>query len=308
MAKRTKKTPRKKESVWAQAWAFCVAAWTFCAKTLPRVLPFLPVIVVLAVALYLFHLTRTEYLTKTGSQNPATAFLVAPGDIVITGCDSPATEQFVREIYLAGIFGLTKPVNGYELMQQPIVEQLRQSPYFSDAKMTYYPKQGKVELHVQERKPIASLPGGLYVNISGVCFRPVVRASEPLPVVSGWDGISNYAPGSRVPQKFRCMLRLIDATKVGGTVPFPTIAEVTLRPGAYDVEDGVEMRLKDGREVVLAWQGMGMDTDAVPEEARRAEREAMLARLNKVAKALAMPDLVGKRHINALTDYITVSD
>lgn len=308
MAKRTKKTPRKKESVWAQAWAFCVAAWTFCAKTLPRVLPFLPVIVVLAVALYLFHLTRTEYLTKTDSQNPATEFLVAPGDIVITGCDSPTTEQFVRKTYLAGIFELTKPVNGYELMQQPIVEQLRQSPYFSDAKMTYYPKQGKVELHVQERKPIASLPGVLYVNISGVCFRPVVRASESLPIVSGWDGISNYAPGSRVPQKFRCMLRLIDATKVGGTVPFPTIAEVTLRPGAYDVEDGVEMRLKDGREVVLAWQGMGMDPDAASEEARQAEREAMLERLRKVAKTLAMPDLAAKRHINALTDYITVSD
>ena len=75
MAKRTKKTPRKKESVWAQAWAFCVAAWTFCAKTLPRVLPFLPIIVVLAAALYLFHLTKTEYLTKTDSQSPATEFL-----------------------------------------------------------------------------------------------------------------------------------------------------------------------------------------------------------------------------------------
>ena len=302
MAKRAKKTARKKDSAWAWVWAFCAAAWAFCAKTLPRTLPFLPIVVVLAAAFWLFHLTKTQY------QGNAADFLVAPKDIVITGCASPETEQFARDIYLAGIFKLTEPANGFDLMQRPIVEHLRQSPYFSDAKMVYYPKQGKVELQVQEREPIARLPGGLYVNVGGICFRPVASAPRRLPTVSGWDGIGNYTPGSRIPAGFRCLLRLIDATKAGGAVPFPAIAEISLRPGAYDVEDGVEVRLEDGREVVIAWKGMGMDTDTADDAARQAEREVMLNRLRKVAKALAMPDLAGKRHINALTDHITVSD
>lgn len=308
MAKRAKKTTRKKTSVWAQVWAFCVAAWGFCAKTLPKTLPFLPIVIVLAAAFWFFHLTKTDYLAKPNSQGNEASFLVAPGDIVITGCSSPETEQFVREIYLAGIFGLTEPVNGYDLMQQPIVERLRQSPYFSGARMIYYPKQGKVELHVQERVPIARLPSGLYVDIWGVCFRPSAPAPGRLPAVSGWDGIAHYVPGSRIPTEYRCMLRIIDATKVGGAVPFPTVSEISLRPGAYSVEDGVEVRLADGREIILAWNGMGMDTDAVDEAIRTTERKAMLERLRKVAKVLAAPDLSGKRRINAQTDNITVSD
>ena len=64
MAKRAKKTTRKKTSVWAQVWAFCVAAWGFCAKTLPKTLPFLPIIIVLAAAFWFRSFSEAPLITR----------------------------------------------------------------------------------------------------------------------------------------------------------------------------------------------------------------------------------------------------
>ena len=296
--KRTKRSPRQP------------AKPTFLSKVGEALLKAAPTALRVAVPLVAALAAVWGFLRLTdGYLQGSETFLVDPRNIAITGCTADVTEQFVRKTMLEGVFGLTEPENGFGLVRAKIVERLRQSPYFSAAEMTYRPGRGTVELHVREREPVARLRGTpLVVDAEGMCFPPLPNTPGALPTVAGWDVMRDYEPGTRMPAKYRCMLRLIAAAATGPT-PLPSaVRDVDLLPNAYDVDDGLSVRLADGREVIIAWPGMGMDVGRAGEEARGREREAMLGRLRRVALALGNPDLAGKRRVNALTGEIAVSD
>ena len=221
-------------------------------------------------------------------------FEVRPEDIIVRG-NSTVTRDFLLQT-----FGLSKPRNGFDLLESDIVERLRrQMPVLKQVQMTYTPGR-TLELWVEERTPLARLPGEfppLLVDDEGAVFR-YQRKTDGYPVLSGFDLPDLLEPGARLPEGLHCMLRLIAAANRPEYRLPSSIRRVSLL--GTEPEDGLRVTLADGRRVDVAWEGMGRE---------REPSEGMLRRLRNVGTVLRSPVNAGKRHFNAMAkDFVAVSE
>lgn len=221
-------------------------------------------------------------------------FEVRPEAIIVRG-NSTVTRDFLLQT-----FGLSKPRNGFDLLESDIVERLRrQMPVLKQVQMTYTPGR-TLELWVEERTPLARLPGEfppLLVDDEGAVFR-YQRKTDGYPVLSGFDLPDLLEPGARLPEGLHCMLRLIAAANRPEYRLPSSIRRVSLL--GTEPEDGLRVTLADGRRVDVAWEGMGRE---------REPSEGMLRRLRNVGTVLRSPVNAGKRHFNAMAkDFVAVSE
>ncbi len=251
----------------------------------------LPIVVVVA-GIAIFVTFKQKYYAEND------VFLVYPRDIVVRG------NATLSRGLLLETFGLTKPVNGFEVVKSDIVSRLRnQMPLLKTAQMTFEPGKG-LELWVEERTPLARIAGQplpLVVDDEGVCFI-CVRAYSGYPEISGFDAPEAFGPASRLPDATLCMLRLIKAAsqlaREDRTRPVPSIRRVTMQ--GVEPDDGLLVTLADGRKVTIAWEGMATE---------REPSEGMMRRWRNVMKLLRDPRMEGKRHLNAMAiDRVAVSD
>lgn len=276
------KTRRAKKAAPAgPVWRVLATVGPWLARGALLALPF----VLAAAALHTFV---TRYYRK----NPV--FEVRPEDIVVRG-NSTVTRAFLLQT-----FGLTKPQNGFALLESDIVERLqRQMPVLKQVQMTYTPGRS-LELWVEERTPLARLPGDfapLVVDEDGAVF-VYPRQTEGYPVISGFDLPDLLEPGARLPEGLHCMLRLIAAANASAYRLPSGIRRVSLL--GNDPEDGLAVALADGRRLIMAWEGMGSE---------RETSEGMLRRLRNLGMALRSPVNDGKRHFNAMAkDFVAVSE
>ncbi len=271
-------------------------AWVVAEKVLevltkPLLLFGLPILVLVA-GIALFMTFKQKYYAQND------VFLVYPRDIVVRG------NATLSRALLLETFGLTKPVNGFDVVKSDIVSRLRnQMPLLKTAQMTFEPGKG-LELWVEERTPLARIAGQplpLVVDEEGVCFI-CVRAYSGYPEISGFDAPEAFGPASRLPDATLCMLRLIKAASLLAreerTRPVPSIRRVTMQ--GTEPDDGLLVTLADGRKVIIAWEGMATE---------RAPSEGMMRRWRNVMKLLRDPRMEGKRHLNAMAlDRVAVSD
>jgi hypothetical protein len=223
-------------------------------------------------------------------------FMIAPEDIVVRG-NSTVTQEYILQC-----FEITKPRNGYELVQSDIVQRLcHLMPILKDAKMTYTVG-GKLEIWVEERMPLAQIAGDirppLVVDEEGMIFI-YSRATGGYPEVGGFDLPDEVlCPGQKLPESLHCMLRLLsvasDTTKF-----FPSAVKRVSLLG-IDPDDGLKVTLVDGRKIDIAWDGMATET---------AISEGMVDRLHKIARVLRSSAAEGMTHFNAMApDRVTVSE
>lgn len=262
------------------------------AKAWQHVGPWLLRGLLLALPFVVIWIVFLTFVTYYYQKNPA--FEVRPQEIAIRG-----NSTLTRELLLQ-TFGLSKPVNGFELLKSDIVRRLqRQSPILRHVQMTYSPGRS-LELWVEERQPLARLPGDfapLVVDEEGVVF-VYPRPTDGYPVISGFDLPDLLEPGVRLPDGLRCMLHLIAAANAPAYRLPSSIRRVTLL--GSDPEDGLAVALADGRRLEVAWEGMGREREA---------SEGMLRRLRNLGVALRSPVNEGKRHFNAMArDFIAVSE
>ena len=248
-----------------------------------------------ALRVVLFVVALSGFLTFVSVYYRKNAvFEVRPEDIVVRG------NSTVRRDFLLQTFGLSKPCNGFDLLKSDIVERLqRQMPVLKQVQMTYTPGR-TLELWVEERTPLARLPGEfplLLVDETGAVFR-YSRKTEGYPVLSGFDLPDLLEPGARLPEGLHCMLRLIAAANLPAYRLPSSIRRVSLL--GTDPEDGLRVTLADGRRVDVAWEGMGRE---------REPSEVMLRRLRNVGTVLRSPVNAGKKHFNAMAkDFVAVSE
>lgn len=221
-------------------------------------------------------------------------FEVRPEDIIVRG------NSTVKRDFLLQTFGLSKPCNGFDLLESDIVRRLqRQMPLLKQVQMTYSPGRS-LELWVEERTPLARLQGEfppLLVDEEGAVFR-YPHKTEGYPTLSGFDLPDVLEPGARLPDGLHCMLRLIAAANTPAYRLPSSIRRVSLL--GNDPEDGLRVTLADGRRVDMAWENMGRE---------REPSEGMLRRLRNVGMVLRSPVNAGKKHFNAMAkDFVAVSE
>jgi cell division septal protein FtsQ len=224
------------------------------------------------------------------------AFLVAPEQVHVLG------NATVTRDYILQMFDITKPRNGFDLVQSDIVEMLSSHmPNLKSAQMTYTPSK-KVELWVEERMPVARVKKDsilpLVVDEEGVLFR-YPRPVNTLPEIGGFDlPDEELMPGKRLPVEFHCMLRLLLKVSDASAYFNSAVKRVTLL--GIDPDDGLLILLHDGRKIAIAWENMASET---------AVSEAMVKRLENVRAALRSSASAGKLHFNAMaSDRVSVSD
>lgn len=262
--------------------AVCLMSWQWLMPLLVRHGVLLLLIIGSVAA---FSIFKREYFAR----NPA--FMVKPEEIKIRG-----NAMLSRELVLK-MFHLDSPVNGFDVVRGDMVTRLRkQSPQLKNVQMTYEPGNG-LELWVEERSPLARLPGALplVVDADGVCFM-YPRTRNGYPELRGFDVPDE--PSAQLPETAMCMLRLI-AVAIGPKCRFPvSISWVTFI--GEEPEDGLRVVLADGRSFVIAWEGMATE---------RSISEGMVRRLQQVATVLRNPLMRGKKHLNAMAiNRVAVAD
>lgn len=234
------------------------------------------------------HLLDKHYYLKNN------VFTIDPRRIEIHG------NSVLSREYLLDLFGLNKPINGFELVKSDLVKRLQtQMPLIKQVQMTYEPSKG-LEIWVEERTPIARLANGqlpLAVDEEGIFFT-YPNSREGYPEISGFDLPEEIEPGMRLQENLKCMLHLIGASADPAYRLPSRIRRITLLGSHPD--DGLLISLYDGRKIEIAWDGMSDETGF---------SDGMLKRLEQLAKLLRDPLLSGKRHFNAMAEgRIAVSD
>ncbi len=251
----------------------------------------LPLVVLLVVgaALGVWKLFVSTYYER----NPT--YTVHPRDITLRG-----NLTLTRELLLPN-FGLTKEMNGFALMRDgDIVNKLLKSmPNLRRVQMVYTPRKG-VEIWVDERQPLARVAGTelppMVVDQEGVIF--VYPRPGNYPVIGGFDLPDILTPGARLQDGLQCMLHLIAATNDPNYRLPSSVQKVSLL--SLDPEDGLVVRLEDGRRIEIAWDGMGSE---------QRPSEGMYSRLAHLAKVMRAPVNAGKKRFNAMAgDRIAVSE
>ena len=209
------------------------------------------------------HLLDKHYYLKNN------AFTIDPRRIEIHG------NSVLSREYLLDLFGLNKPINGFELVKSDLVKRLQtQMPLIKQVQMTYEPSKG-LEIWVEERTPIARLANGqlpLAVDEEGIFFT-YPNSREGYPEISGFDLPEELEPGIRLQENLKCMLHLIGASADPAYRLPSRIRRITLLGSHPD--DGLLISLYDGRKIEIAWDGMSDETGF---------SDGMLKRLEQLAK------------------------